>query len=98
MAGANLKAANRRFRLRQLFFRFLSATGTPTAGLPGRMGRFRRSKNRSLVAKNGAPVNNAAGDNPGKLSMICVDTLNKDVYLSTAYVSPTSHTWTKISQ
>lgn len=49
-----------------------------------------------LVYKAGAPATNTAADDPLKDYVICYDSTNDDIYVSSSWVSSTSHTWTKI--
>lgn len=62
-----------------------------------RMGRSRQAKYPTWLSKAGVPASNVAADAPDRAGQICVDTVGKDCYLCTAFVTTTNHTWTKIS-
>jgi hypothetical protein len=44
----------------------------------------------------GVPTSNNADYAPQGLGELCYDSTNNDIYICSAYVSTTSHTWTKI--
>lgn len=92
MAGANIKSKGR-LRLKQLFWKNMSRTGTNI----NRLGRPHKAKYPTFVAKAGVPATNTAADAPDRKFQICIDTTNNDVYICTAYTNSTTFTWLKIS-
>ena len=94
MAGANLKS-NNRLRSFQLFWRYLILGGVGTDR--NRLGRPRQGRFPTFLWKNGVPASNTAADAPDRRGQVCIDLLNDDVYLCTAFTNTTTHTWTKIS-
>lgn len=88
--GANLTTKNG-LHIRALFWKYL------VVGVGGnRLGRPRRAKNPTFLSKFGAPVSNVAADAPDRVGQICYDWQGKDLYLSTAFVSTTNHTWLRM--
>lgn len=86
MAGANLSYTNSPQAREQA----LSILGYKSRG-PGRT--------KQIAVKNGAPVTNAAADDPDAVGDICLDRSVSPfgVYISTLRTNPTTHTWVKIS-
>lgn len=84
MAGANLTYRNSPQAWQQILTVLEYKTGEP-------------GKTRQVAIKNGAPVTNTAADAPNAVSDFCFDFTNKDVYISTLFTNPTTHTWVKIS-
>jgi hypothetical protein len=100
--GSNLKFGNPKFTWKQVLLKWFTGRSGPgrihpnarRAGAADDGTTAPRAIN--LLHKSGAPSSNTAADAPSGVGDLCWDFTNSDLYLCTAYVSTTSHTWTSI--
>lgn len=84
MAGANLAFGN----AKQIWNQIRKVWGWNKTGKIDNQQEF-------FVQKAGAPVNNDADDDPGRVHVLLWDSTNGDVYICTVYTDSTTHTWVK---